>query len=143
MRVLAVDPGSKHIGLAISDPTGTIANPLMILDHKSRESDTDVIARQAMINNVDLIIIGQSLDDDGVSTFEGRRSVRIADALARKVSVPVKFWNEGFSTQDARKARILMGTSRKKRAGHLDDLAATVILQSYLDAHAFEKEKPE
>ncbi|HBG74353.1 MAG: hypothetical protein A2X25_13620 [Chloroflexi bacterium GWB2_49_20] len=143
MRILAVDPGSKHVGLAISDPTGTIANPLMILSHKSREFDTDTIARQVLNNYVDLIVVGQSLDDDGMPTFEGRRSVRIANVLARKVSVPVIFWNESFSTQDARNARIRMGTSRKKRAGHLDDLAATVILQSYLDAKALEKEKSE
>lgn len=137
---MSIDPGSKHIGLAISDPTGSIANPLMILEHKSRESDTDHISQEVVKNDIKLIIIGQSLDDNGEPTYEGRRSIRLAQSLARKVSVPIKFWNENFSTQDARRARILMGGPRKKRGGHIDDLAACVILQSYLDAQSVEKE---
>jgi len=143
MRIMSLDPGSKNIGLAISDPTGTIANPLMILKHKSRESDTDFIAQEVLNNNIDLVIVGQSLDNNGEPTFEGRRSARIAQSLARKVTVPVKFWNESFSTQDAKRARVIMGGSRKKRSGHLDDLAATIILQSYLDARLVTKENSE
>lgn len=141
MKVMAIDPGSKHIGLAISDPTGTIANPFMILKHKSRDIDTDFIANEVSKNGIELIIVGQSLDDNGDPTFEGRRSIRLAQALASKINVPVRFWNEGFSTQDARRARILMGSSRKKRSGHLDDLAATIILQTYLDARSTENGK--
>lgn len=136
MRIMSIDPGTKHLGLAISDPTGTIANPLMILKHVSREMDTDAIAREVLKYEVELIVIGQSLDDDGKPTYEGRRSIRLAQMLERKLSVPVKFWNESFSTRDAKSARVLMGGSRKRRAGHLDDLAATVILQSYLDARS-------
>ncbi|OQX62489.1 MAG: hypothetical protein B5M51_06055, partial [Anaerolinea sp. 4484_236] len=52
-----------------------------------------------------------------------------------QTDLPVKLWDESYSTQYARQAYIQMGVSRKKRAGHLDDIAATVILQSYLDAH--------
>lgn len=140
MRIMSLDPGSKNLGLAISDPTGTIANPLMILKHKSREEDTDFIAQLVLDRDIELIIIGQSLDDNGEPTFEGKRSARIARVLTRKVAIPVKLWNESFSTQDARRARIMMGGSRKKRSGHLDDLAATVILQSYLDAPSNRKE---
>lgn len=140
MRIMSIDPGSKHIGLAISDPTGTIANPLMILIHKSRESDSDNIAREVLKNEIELIVIGQSLDENGEPTYEGRRSTRIARSLARKVTVPVKFWNESFSTQDAKRARIMMGGARKKRSGHLDDLAATVILQSFLDSRSGQKD---
>ena len=143
MRIMSLDPGSKNIGLAISDPTGTIANPLMVLKHVSRESDTDIIAREVLNNDIDLIIVGQSVDDNGEPTYEGRRSARIAQALARKVNIPVKFWNESFSTHDAKRARIMMGGSRKKRSGHLDDLAATIILQSYLDARLATKETSE
>ena len=143
MKIMAIDPGSKHIGLAISDPTGTIANPLMILTHKSRESDTDFISLEVVKNEIELIIIGQSLDDNGEPTYEGRCSTRLGKALARKILVPIKFWNESFSTQDAKRAKIMMGGTRRKRAGHLDDLAATVILQSYLDAQSIEKENLE
>lgn len=134
MRILAVDPGSKNIGLAISDLSGTIANPLMILKHKSRERDADLIIQQAINNSVVKIIVGQSInDEDGKPTFEGRRSARLAGALAQRTSLPVELWNEDFSTQEAKRARMLMKASRIKRSGHLDDLAATIILQTYLD----------
>ena len=81
-----------------------------------------------------LIIIGQSFDDDGKPSFEGRRSMRFAEVLKTQTTVPVILWEESFTTQDARLARIQMGASRKNRSGHLDDLAATILLQSYLDS---------
>ncbi len=135
MRILAVDPGSKHIGLAISDLTGTIANPLAILSHEAQVIDAAVVINQATANEVGLIVVGQSLDDNGNPTFEGRRAARFAKTLQAQTYIPVVLWDEGFSTQDARSARINLGVSRKKRSGHMDDLAATVLLQSYLNSN--------
>jgi putative Holliday junction resolvase len=136
MRILAVDPGSKRIGLALSDPTGTIANPLAVVQHVARQVDAAVVAELAAAHEAGLIVIGQSLDDDGNPSFEGRRSKRFAEALKTQTSIPVTLWDESFTTQDARLARIQMGASRKSRSGHLDNLAATVLLQSYLDANS-------
>ncbi len=135
MRVLAVDHGEKRIGLAVSDPTGTIANPLTVIQHVRRADDAARVAQIAVERGVGLIVVGQSLDDKGLPTPAGRSAARFAAALRALVDVPVVMWDEAFSTQIARRARIAMGVSRKKRAGHLDELAATVILQSYLDAH--------
>ena len=135
MRILAVDPGSKRIGLAISDETSTIANPLTVLNHVSRLLDAAAVAELAKTNGAGLIVVGQSLDDDGHPTFEGRRAGRFAEALKTQADLPVVFWDESFTTQDARAARIAMGVSRKNRLGHLDSVAATVLLQSYLDAN--------
>lgn len=135
MRILAVDHGSKRIGLAISDPTGTIANPLTVLNHAARLQDAAAVAELAKINGADLIIVGQSFDDNGHPTFEGRRAGRFAEALKTQTGLPVVFWDESFTTQEARAARISMGVSRKNRRGHLDSLAATVLLQSYLDSN--------
>ena len=135
MRILAVDPGSKHIGLAMSDPTGTIANPLVVLNHVARQLDASAVVELANANGTGLIVVGQSLDEDGNPTFEGRQAVRFAEALKTQTSLPVIFWDESFSTQEARAARIAMGVSRKNRQGHLDSMAATVLLQSYLDAN--------
>ena len=134
MRILAVDPGSKRIGLALSDPTGTIANPLTVLTHVARLVDAAAVAELAISHQAGLIIIGQSYADDGNPSFEGRRSKRFAEALSTQTTIPVILWEESFTTQDARLARIQMGASRKRRSGHLDDLAATVLLQSYLDS---------
>jgi putative Holliday junction resolvase len=134
MRILAVDTGSKHIGLAISDLTGTIANPLKVLSHSSRLADSAAVAEIAYANQVELIVVGQSLDDDNQPTFEGRRAMRFAEALKSQSRLPVVLWDESFTTQEARAARLAMGVSRRKRRGHLDEMAATVLLQSYLDA---------
>ena len=135
MRILAVDPGSKRIGLALSDPTGTIANPLMVLKHVSRLVDAAAVAELAVSREAGLIVVGRSLADDGEPSFEGRRSLRFAEALKSQSSLPVELWDESFTTRDARTARLEMGASRKNRSGHLDDLAATLLLQSYLDSN--------
>lgn len=136
MRILAVDPGEKRIGIALSDPTGTIANPLMVIQHVSRALDAAAIAQVASENQAGLIVVGQALDDDGGSTPQSRRATRLAAAIRTQTDLPVVMWDESGSTQAARAARLAMGVPRRKRRGHMDDLAATVILQSYLDAHS-------
>ena len=135
MRVLAVDHGEKRIGLAISDPTGTIANPMTVIKHISRAIDAAQVATVASEHGAGLIVIGQSFDEDGQPNLAGRRAARFAEALREQTDLPVELWDESFSTQKARTARIQMGVSHKQRAGHLDEIAATIILQSYLDAH--------
>jgi putative Holliday junction resolvase len=134
MRILAVDPGEKRLGIAISDPSGTIANPLTVIKHVARPIDAATIASLAQTQEAGLIVVGQALDDDGQPTPQSRRSMRLADAIRAQSDLPVVLWDESNSTQIARQARIDMGVSRRKRSGHLDDLAAAVILQSYLDA---------
>lgn len=82
-----------------------------------------------------MILVGQALDDEGQATTQSRRAARLAEAIRQQTILPVQLWDESGSTQAARAARVAMGVSRRKRRGHLDDLAATVILQSYLDAN--------
>lgn len=134
-RVLAVDPGEKRLGIALSDPTATIANPLTVIEHVARAIDAATIAQIAQEHGVRLIVIGQALDTDNQPTLQSRRAARLASAIRHQSEIPVVLWDESGSTQAARAARLAMGTSRRKRYGHLDDLAATVILQTYLDAH--------
>jgi putative Holliday junction resolvase len=135
MRILAVDHGEKHIGLAMSDPTATIASPLKVIRHVSRLMDAAQVANLASENDVALIVIGQSYDEEGKPNLAGRRAAKFADALKDQTQIPVVLWDESFSTQDARATRIEMGVSRKKRVGHMDELAAVMILRSYLDAN--------
>jgi putative Holliday junction resolvase len=135
MIVLAVDPGEKNIGLAVSDPTGTIANPLTVIKHVSRPLDAAAIAQIAVERGTAYIVVGQALDENGQSTYAGRRAMRLAAAIRTQTDIPVELWDESSSTTTARAARVAMDVSRNKRRGHLDELAATVILQSYLDAH--------
>jgi putative Holliday junction resolvase len=134
MRILAVDHGEKRIGLALSDPTAAIASPLKVIRHISRVVDAAQVADIAAQNEVGLIVVGQSFDEDGDPNPAGRRAARFADELRSQTDIPIEMWDESFSTQTARAARIELGVSRKKRAGHQDEFAAVVILQSYLEA---------
>ncbi len=138
MRILAIDPGEKRIGIAISDPTGIIANPLTVLKHVSRAEDAAAIAGLATQHGAGQIIVGQALDADDQPTLQSRRAANLAADIRALVDIPVALWDESGSTQAALAAHIAMGGSRRKRRqrghGHLDDLAATVILQTYLDA---------
>ena len=134
MRILAVDHGEKRIGLALSDPTATIASPLRVIKHVSRILDAAQVANLALENEVGLIVIGQSFDDEGNPNLAGRRAAKFAEALKEQTNIPVALFDESFSTQDARATRIEMGVSRKKRAGHMDELAAVMILRSYIES---------
>jgi putative Holliday junction resolvase len=134
MRILAVDHGEKRIGLALSDPTGALASPLTVIGHVSRLLDAAQVANLALDNEVGLIVVGQSFDEEGKPNLAGRRAARFAEVLKEQTQIPVELFDESFSTQDARSTVIEMGLSRKKRAGHHDALAAVMILRSYLEA---------
>ena len=135
MKILAVDHGEKRIGLALSDPTATIASPLQIIKHTTRLMDAAQVANLASENNVELIIIGQSFDEEGKPNLAGRRAANFADVLKEQTDIPVELVDESFSTQDARSTVIEMGLPRKKRRGHHDALAAVMILRSYIESH--------
>lgn len=135
MRVLGVDHGEKRLGLAISDPTGTIAGPLSVIKHVSRALDAAQVAALASEQGAELIVVGQSFEEEGQPNAAGRRAERFAEALRTQTTLPIVMWDESLSTADAREISIQMGRSRRKRSGHLDEVAAAIILQSYLDAH--------
>jgi putative Holliday junction resolvase len=139
MRTLAVDHGEKRIGLAISDPTGTIASPLNVIKHVSRLIDAAQVAEIATQHAIELIVIGQSFDEEGNPNLAGRRAGKFAKALKEQTNIPIELFDESFSTQDARATRIEMGVSRKKRSGHIDELAAVMILRSYLESKNLNK----
>jgi putative Holliday junction resolvase len=134
MRILAVDPGQKHIGLAISDETATLARPLGVIKHTSRLLDAASVAARAAEQGAGLILVGQSFDLDGNPNLAGRRAANFADTLRQQTATPVLLWDEALTTQDARGLGLELGLSRKKRRGHLDDMAAALLLQSYLDS---------
>ncbi len=126
-RVLSVDPGEVRIGLAISDPTRTIARPLKILAHRSRPLDAEAIMREAQALEADLILVGLPLDAEGRIGPQARRSMRLVEALRLAGTIEVLPWDESGSTLAAR------GLAGNEHAA-LDARAAAVLLQEYLDA---------
>lgn len=133
-RILAVDPGSKRIGIAISDPMRVIATPLTVITHKALADDCARIAELCEKQEATLVVVGQPLGADSEIIPQSRHSQKIAEELSSMVTLPVELWDESGSTKTAKQVKLAGGVGRKKRAGHHDALAAAIILQSYLDA---------
>jgi len=133
MRYLGIDPGEKNIGVAISDPTGTIANPMTVVKHVSRQVDAAAIAVIVEENNVNKIVIGQSLNQERKPTFSGRKASRLAAEIRKSHDIEVLLWDEYDSTQKANLAQRKLRSRRQRKNTHVDEIAAVVILQSYLD----------
>ncbi len=134
MRILSVDPGEKRIGIALSDPTATLARPLDILNHISRDKNAKAILDLAAQHNARTILIGQATDVDGKPNFSGRKAARLAGTIRAISDINVILWDESYSTQDTKALAVKLGIPKSKRRGHLDDLTAAVILQSYLNS---------
>ena len=132
-RIMAVDPGEKRIGLAVSDETGTLARGLCVIKHVSLRQDCFEIAKLAQLNAVTRIIVGSPLGESNEERPQTRHAKKMADSLRASCDLPVELWDESDSTMKARAFRIQAGVKRDKRGGHLDEVAAAVILQSWLD----------
>ena len=134
--VLAVDWGRKRLGLAVSDPTWTLARPLGVLKHFSRREDAEKILKIAQENNVGMIIIGVTYDDNHMPTHNGRSAIRLLKEIKCLGVIPVTTWDEEGSTRAAISSRVEMGSSKKKRKGNLDSIAAAIFLQNFLDSES-------
>jgi putative Holliday junction resolvase len=138
VRILGLDPGERRIGIAVSDPMGTLAHPLQTLVRGSREEDFAAIAALVAEHDVELVVVGWPLSLDGTEGPQARRVARYTDALAACLPVPVVSWDERFTTAAAdeilRQIRGRKGRRRARARGQVDAIAAAVILQSYLDS---------
>jgi putative Holliday junction resolvase len=133
MCIMAIDWGSKRIGLAISDPTGKFARSLGVIDHVSRVEDAKRIFVLSTEHSVKDIVIGVTYDDDTVLTPNGRSASRLAEAISSLFGKKVILWDEAFTTKDAKQVQIEKGISRKRRKGHHDEMAAVMLLEDYLE----------
>lgn len=137
MRVLALDVGERRVGIAIGDPTGTVARPLQALVRGSREEDFAAITALVAEHDVGLVVVGQPLSLDGTEGPQARRVARYAEALAAMMPVPVVAWDERFTTVAAEDILRQNRRQKKRQArtrGEVDSIAAAVILQGYLDS---------
>jgi putative holliday junction resolvase len=136
VRVLALDVGDRRIGVAMSDPTGTIASPLMTIHRVAERVDHETIATLVREHAVDMVVIGlpKTLRDE--IGPQAQRVMRFGERLAKIVAAPITYWDERHSTVDAERIVQARGRSRARPPrGSLDDVAAAVILQYYLDSH--------
>ena len=133
MRILAVDPGSKQVGLAVSDPTGTIATALSTLPATPAETLAERIATAAAEVSAERIIIGLPLRLDGSRGPEAAAAERLAAAVRRASGLPVQMVDERLTTAAAERSLIEGGVSREKRRASIDRVAAVLLLQGHLD----------
>jgi putative Holliday junction resolvase len=133
-RILGIDPGDRRIGVAVSDPGGMFARPLLVFEHKSRALDAARICDIAIEQGAILVVVGAAMAPDGEETASSRKSSRIAEEIRSKTEIPVILWDESGSTLEAKQIKRTVGVSKKKRKGHQDATAAAVILQDYLDS---------
>lgn len=134
MRYLGLDLGSKTLGIAISDPSGMIASSYQILRHNEEyERLADEVALLVKEKNIDKIVLGFPKNMDNSIGFKGELSIEFKEKLEEKTNKEVILQDERLTTRQVESMLILNDTSRKKRKKVIDSLAATVILQSYLD----------
>lgn len=133
MRVLAIDPGSVRLGLALSDPSRTIAQPLSVLPRRSSQEDLRALADLAKAQGVDLIVVGLPRMMDGRIDVAAREAQAFGADVARVTGLPVKYWDERLTTVAAERYLIDQGKRRSKRRQEVDRMAATLLLQGYLD----------
>jgi len=135
VRALGLDLGSKRIGVAIGDRTGTIASPLQVLARSgSTRHDHEQIAKMATEEEVDIIVVGLPLNMNGSSGPAARAAVDEAAALATVVSVPVVTFDERRTTVTADQAMMEANMRAQARRRIVDNIAAAVMLQGWLDA---------
>lgn len=134
MRILALDLGAKRIGVAVSDPTGTVASPLTVIQRsKSRRHDYQRIATLVRDEEAELVVVGLPLSMSGQDGPSAKAARTEFSALASVVDVPIEMYDERLSTVTAQ--RVLTEAGVRGPAGRqvIDKIAAAVFLQAFLD----------
>ena len=126
--MLGIDVGEKRIGIAVNQ--GRVAVPLTIITHTNRDDDIARITQIARDEQVSAIVVGLPLMMSGDEQEQARASRRFGERLAEATALPVVYSDERLSSADVRAARQRHGDKRRE---HIDDLAAAVILQRYID----------
>lgn len=140
-RVMALDVGSKRIGIAISDATRTIAGSYGVMQRQSRQEDYARYRQIMAEQDVTLLVVGLPTRSDGSDSDMATWIRDYATAFGQTTNIPIEFWDESFTTRQAEESLALRGQRGKKAKARVDAVAAAFILQSYLDAHAGEGEQ--
>ncbi len=136
MRILALDVGEKNIGVAISDELGWTAQGLPTLRRQTKDRDTCAIANIVEEKCVTRIVVGMPVSLDGSLGKKAREVASFVEDLKRRLRLPIKVWDERFTSVQAERVMLEADLSRKKRKKKIDQLSAQLILQSYLDAES-------
>jgi putative Holliday junction resolvase len=136
MRILALDPGTKRIGVAVSDETKTIAQPLEWIPAEPFAGFIERFRQILAEKEVDLVLIGLPRNMNGTYGPAAQKAEAFAAALKGAITIPIKMRDERLTTLQANKMMIQGKVRRDKRKDKVDQMAAALLLQSYLDAGA-------
>lgn len=137
-RVLGVDYGERRIGMAISDPTRTIAQPLpTIRRRRGRRPPYTRIIEAIAEWDVQRIVVGLPIESSGEEGEPARQVRSFGKGLEERAGVPVDYWDERFTSVRAERelSRLDLRATARRDKGRVDAMAAMLILQAYLDAH--------
>jgi len=134
MRILALDHGTRRIGVAVSDETKTIAQPLEFIPAEPFAEFLDRLKSILAEKEVDVILLGMPRNMDGSYGPAAQKVEVFASALKSAVTVPIKLWDERLTSTMANRVLIQGRVRRGERKEKVDKMAAAILLQSYLDS---------
>ncbi len=134
VRIMGLDVGDKRIGVALSDELGLTAQGLTVLRRRGLDADLAALRELAGAHGVACVVVGLPRNLDGSLGPQGEKVLAFVDRLARELGLPVETWDERLTTRAAERALIAGDLSRARRRQVVDKVAATLILQGYLDA---------
>ncbi len=133
MKYIAFDIGDKRIGVAVSDPFGSMALPLETYYRKNFNKDLEYLANLASSRYVDVIVCGLPLNFDGSESEQTLKTKSFVEELKKHTSIPIVFEDERFTTLEARRVLIEGNVKRQDRKSVIDKIAASYILESYMN----------
>lgn len=134
MRTMGLDVGSKTIGVAVSDELGFSAHPISTVRRRNLRADLQELTRIIKQQDVVRLIVGLPLNMNGSEGPRAGESRKLGEALSDHASLPVIYWDERLTSVAAEKSLIEADVSRKKRKEVIDQVAACLILQGWLDS---------
>ena len=134
VRYLALDVGSKRIGVAVSDELGLTAQPVLTLERRSNpREDMRSLARLARRYQVAGIVVGNPLHMSGEQSARATKTQAFAEGLGELTGLPIHLWDERLTTRQAHQILYEAGHQRQEHRRVVDQVAATLILQSFLE----------
>ena len=134
-RWIAIDYGEKRIGIAVTDHLKMFVNPLTTIENKSDSAVFDQLLKIFQSQEVEKVIIGLPLSLDGEDTAKTKETREFYKKLSEKTSLPLIWWDERYSTYEANELLKNKGLNWEKSRNVIDQIAAAVILKSYVDSN--------
>lgn len=140
MTVLGIDPGTRRVGVAVSDTRDTVALPLVVIQRKDDDSYIEELVEIAKTREADAIVVGWPRRLDGTDGPEAQAAGHLAEILRTRLGLPVHLVDERFTTRIAEGALSSGKVSARKQRPVVDKVAATLLLQGFLDSKKFKVE---